>query len=87
MQEISKRTNVVADSVDLQNAATGEISHNVASVAQGTGHVSRVLGEVALAVTEARGSVEIVLGASESVEKAVSNLQSRVEEFLIKVAA
>jgi NO-binding membrane sensor protein with MHYT domain/methyl-accepting chemotaxis protein len=87
MQDISKRTNVVAGSVDLQNAATGEISHNVASVAQGTGHVSRVLGEVALAVTEARGSVEIVLDASESVEKAVSNLQGRVEEFLIKVAS
>jgi len=87
MQDISKRTNVVAGSVDLQNAATGEISHNVASVAQGTGHVSRVLGEVALAVTEARGSVEIVLDASESVENAVSNLQGRVEEFLIKVAS
>ena len=87
MKDISIRTNVVANSVDLQNTATGEISHNVASVAQGTGHVSRVLGDVALAVTEARGSVEIVLDASESVEKAVSNLQGRVEEFLIKVAS
>ncbi|MBI1203014.1 MAG: PAS domain S-box protein [Rhodopseudomonas sp.] len=87
MQEISTRTHVVAGSVNLQNTATGEISHNVASVAAGTHHVSQVLGEVALAATEARGSVEIVLNASQTVETALSNLQGRVERFLVTVAA
>ena len=87
MQEINKRANAVADSVAQQSAATDEISRNVSSAAQGTSIVSSVLGEVAGATTEARGSAEIVLNASESVEKAVSNLQSQVERFLAKVAA
>jgi NO-binding membrane sensor protein with MHYT domain/methyl-accepting chemotaxis protein len=87
MQEINKRANAVADSVAQQSAATDEISRNVSNAAQGTSIVSSVLGEVAGATTEVRGSAEIVLSASESVEKAVSILQSQVERFLGKVAA
>ena len=87
MQEINKHANVAADSVAQQSLATGEISRNVTNAAQGTSIVSSVLTEVAGATTKARGSAEIVLNASESVEKAVSNLQSQVERFLAKVAA
>ena len=87
MREIDKHANAVADSVAQQNMATGEISRNVTNAAQSTDIVSSVLNEVAGATTEARGSAEIVLGASESVEKAVQNLQSQVERFLAKVAA
>ena len=39
MQEISSYTSAVAASVEQQNAATGEISQNVAGAAQGTGTV------------------------------------------------
>ena len=76
----------VAASVEQQNAATGEISHNVASAAKGTGHVVAVLDQVAGAATETRSSAQVVRDASQTVESAVSNLRAEVEEFLAKVA-
>ena len=86
MQEINQYTAAVAASVEQQNSATGEISHNVASAAQGTGQVVAVLGEVAGAATETRLSAEVVRDASQTVETAVSNLRAEVEDFLAKVA-
>jgi methyl-accepting chemotaxis protein len=86
MQEINQHTAAVAASVEQQNSATGEISHNVASAAKGTGHVVAVLGEVAGAATETRTSAQVVRDASETVEQAVSNLRMEVEDFLAKVA-
>ncbi len=86
MQEINEYTSAVATSVEEQNAATGEISHNVASAANGTGQVVAVLGEVAGAATETRGSAQVVRDASASVEHAVVNLRREVEDFLAKVA-
>jgi methyl-accepting chemotaxis protein len=73
-------------SVEQQNGATGEFSQSVASAAQGTGVVVSVLNDVAGATSETRSSAEIVLDASETVETAVSNLRSKVEGFLAKVA-
>jgi methyl-accepting chemotaxis protein len=87
MQEINNCTNAVVTAIGQQSAATSEISHNVTSTADGTKLVTAVLSEVAGAATEARGSAEIVLVASESVERAVLDLQLQVEHFLIKVAA
>jgi methyl-accepting chemotaxis protein len=86
MGEIHRYTTAVAASVEQQNSATGEISHNVASAAEGTGNVVAVLGDVAGAATETRASAEVVLGASETVSTAVSNLRNEVEDFLVKVA-
>ncbi len=86
MQEINQYTTAVAASVEQQNAATGEISHNVASAAKGTGHVVAVLDQVAGAATETRSSAQVVRDASQTVESAVSNLRAEVEEFLAKVA-
>jgi methyl-accepting chemotaxis protein len=86
MQEINEYTTAVAAAVEQQNSATGEISHNVASAAQGTGHVVAVLGEVAGAATETRASAEVVRDASQTVETAVANLRVEVEDFLAKVA-
>ena len=45
-----------------------------------------VLGEVAGAATETRGSAETVLAASEAVEAAAAELRTEVEGFLQKVA-
>jgi NO-binding membrane sensor protein with MHYT domain/methyl-accepting chemotaxis protein len=87
MREINEYAEAAATSVAQQSAATGEISQNVASAADGTSVVASVLTEVAGAAHEAQSSAEIVLRASESVEEAVANLQARVEEFLAKVAA
>jgi len=86
MQEINQHTGAVAASVDQQNAATGEISHNVASAAHGASRVVAVLSEVAGAATETRTSAEVVRNASETVEQAVANLRLEVEDFLAKVA-
>lgn len=86
MHEINEYTTAVAASVQQQNSATGEISHNVASAAEGTGHVVSMLGEVAGAATETRASAQIVRDASETVETAVANLRLEVEDFLAKVA-
>ena len=86
MHEINQYTSAVAAAVEQQNAATGEISHNVASAAIGTGKVVSVLNEVAGAATETRSSAEVVRDASESVEQAVGNLRLEVEDFLAKVA-
>ncbi len=86
MQEINQYTAAVAAAVEQQNSATGEISQNVASAAHGTGHVVGVLGEVADAATETRGSAQVVREASETVESAVANLRLEVEDFLAKVA-
>jgi methyl-accepting chemotaxis protein len=86
MQEINQYTAAVAASVEQQNGATGEISHNVASAAEGTGHVVAVLGEVSGAANETRTSAEVVRDASQTVETAVADLRLEVEDFLGKVA-
>jgi methyl-accepting chemotaxis protein len=86
MREISAYTSAVAASVEQQNSATGEISHNVASAAHGTGTVVGMLSEVAGAATATRTSAETVLNTSKSVESAVANLRGEVESFLGKVA-
>jgi methyl-accepting chemotaxis protein len=86
MQEINQYTAAVAAAVTEQNAATGEISHNVASAAEGTGHVVAVLGEVNNAASETRNSAQVVREASQAVETAVAGLRLEVEDFLRKVA-
>jgi methyl-accepting chemotaxis protein len=86
MREISTFITAVAASVAQQNAATGEISHNVTNAAQGTSDVVAVLSDVAGAATATRTSAQTVLTASQSVESAVANLRGEVESFLAKVA-
>jgi NO-binding membrane sensor protein with MHYT domain/methyl-accepting chemotaxis protein len=87
MHEINEYAEAASNSVAQQSAATVEISQNVSSAADGTGVVASVLGEVAGATSDAQSAAEIVLRAAEGVEQSVANLQSRVENFLAKVAA
>jgi methyl-accepting chemotaxis protein len=86
MQEINQHTSAVAASLQQQNAATDEISHNVESAAHGTKMFVTVLGEVASAATETATSAQTVLAASETVETASAKLRAQVENFLTKVA-
>jgi methyl-accepting chemotaxis protein len=86
MQAISRYASAVSASVDQQNTATSEISHNVAGAAQGTKEVVAVLEDVAGGITKTRASVETVLRASEAVETAAGNLREKVETFLNRVA-
>ena len=86
MLEIDRYASAVAAAITQQNAATSEISHNVASAARGTQDFVSVLDQVASAATATRQSAHTVLGASEAVGQAVSNLRSEVESFLRKVA-
>jgi methyl-accepting chemotaxis protein len=86
MQDIDRHAAAVAASVEQQSAATAEISRSVSSAARGAGDVVAVLDHLAGAATDTRRSAETVLGESELVSKAVSNLRSEVEGFLAKVA-
>ena len=63
MEEIDSCASAVSISVEQQNAATAEISQNVASAAGGAKLVVAVLAEVAGAATETRQSAERVLTA------------------------
>jgi methyl-accepting chemotaxis protein len=87
IQTINESTKVVADSVAQQSHATGEITENIASAVQSTAAVASVLEVVSGAATEAQRSAEIVLEASQSVERAVAHLNGQVEDFLARVAA
>ncbi len=87
MRDINQYTTAVTGSVEQQEAATGEISHNVASAAAGAKSIAAALDEVAAGVTQTRGSAETMLAASREVESATTKLRSEVEEFLGTVAA
>ena len=87
MQDINSYTSEVAGAVAQQEAATGQISRNVASAAIGSKGVVATLGKVASGVTQTRSSAQTVLAASEEVEKATVQLRAEVEGFLSTVAA
>ncbi len=86
MQGIDGYTTAVAASVGQQTAATGEISRNVVSAAQGAGMIASILEEVAGAITKTESSADMVLKASQAVEAAAMNMRENVEGFLRKVA-
>lgn len=86
MQEVSDHTSAVAASVEEQNAATNQISQNVANADEGAQHSVRVLDEVAGAAKETSASAAMMLETSRSVETTVSDLRQEVENFLGKVA-
>ncbi len=87
MHEINSYTSAVAASVQQQGAATGAISQNVAGAANGARQIVAVLREVADATGKSQQSAKTVLGASQSVEEAASQLRDEVESFLKTVAA
>jgi methyl-accepting chemotaxis protein len=86
MQEIDRFTSTVAASLKEQNAATGEISRNVASAAEGAKVVVSVLDQVAGAVSQTRSYANTVLKASETVATSAAKLQEDVDNFLHRVA-
>jgi methyl-accepting chemotaxis protein len=86
MKEIASYTSAAAASVRQQQAATGEISHNVMSAAQCSKEIAAVFTDVTDAAAETRGSAESVLAASEAVDAAATSLRQEVEGFLQKVA-
>jgi methyl-accepting chemotaxis protein len=86
MADIDTYTATVSAAVEQQNAATSEISQNVAGAAGGAKMVVSVLNEVAGAATQPRRSAESVLTASQAVEAAAADLRREVEGFLARVA-
>ena len=86
MREIDGYTSAVALSLQQQDSATDEISHNVASAANGAKGMVSVLDEVTRAVGDTRSAAGKVLHASETVETAATNLQRGIEGFLGRVA-
>ena len=86
MREIDGYTSAVALSLQQQDSATDEISHNVASAAHGAKGMVTVLDEVTRGVGDTRNAAGKVLEASETVEAAATGLQRRIEGFLGRVA-
>ena len=86
MREIDGYTSAVALSLQQQDSATDEISHNVASAAHGAKGMVTVLDEVTRGVGDTRNAASKVLEASETVEAAATGLQRRIEGFLGRVA-
>ena len=86
MREIDSYTSAVALSLQQQDNATDEISHNVASAANGAKGMVSVLEEVTRAVEDTRAAAGKVLAASETVEVAATSLQRGIEGFLGRVA-
>ena len=86
MREIDGHTSAVALSLQQQDSATDEISHNVASAAYGAKGLVGVIDEVTKAVGETRSAAGQVLEASETVEAAANRLQRGIEGFLGRVA-
>jgi methyl-accepting chemotaxis protein len=86
MREIDGYTPAVALSLQQQDSATDEISHNVASAAHGAKGMVTVLDEVTRAVGDTRSAASKVLEASETVEAAAKSLQRGIEGFLGRVA-
>jgi methyl-accepting chemotaxis protein len=87
MHEIQHYASGVAASIEQQNAATSNISSNVASAAQAAQTMTEALSDVAGAATKTQSSAEVVLDTSRSVEAAVADLRRHVEAFLEDVAA
>jgi methyl-accepting chemotaxis protein len=86
MQDIDRHTSAVAHSLEEQNNATREISHNVSSAAEQTKGVVAVLHEVTHAANNTRGAADTVRTASEAVDAATVDLRQRIETFLRSVA-
>ena len=86
MQGINQYTTAVANSLEEQNNATGQISRNVSSAAGGSKVVVSALDEVTGSVNQTRNAAETVLAVSAAVEEAAVNLRQRVESFLRAVA-
>ena len=86
MHEINRYTSAVAGSVEQQNAATSQISRNVATAAQGSDVVVTALGKVTDAAIQTRASAQTVLEASQAVNSTVARLHAEVDDFLGKVA-
>lgn len=87
MREIDKSAAAAANAVGQQSISTGEISQNISEAAKGSLVVSSVLNEVSGATQNAQKSAEIVLNATETVQRTVTELKEQVEEFLKSVAA
>jgi NO-binding membrane sensor protein with MHYT domain/methyl-accepting chemotaxis protein len=87
MQQINQYATAVAASMEQQNAATGEISMNVAGAANGTKAMVSLLADVTNAAADTRNSARTVLDASQAVEQVSANLRGEIERFLEKVAA
>jgi methyl-accepting chemotaxis protein len=82
MSEISA---AIASAVEEQSAATQEISRNIQQAAQGTGHVSTVIGSVSQNTEKAGQSSRQVLEAAEELSRQAEGLSTRMGSFIAEL--
>jgi methyl-accepting chemotaxis protein len=86
IEEINNHTTSISASVQQQAGATGSISQNILSTAEGSRIIDTVLSDVVNAANDTQQSAQTVLSATDTVEQASANLRNQVERFLTKVA-
>ncbi len=87
MEEVNSYTSTIAQAVDEQGSATGEISQNAQSAAEGTTFVSSCMTNLSGTVNQTSESSRAVLDASGLLSKRTDELKQEVETFLKNVAA
>ncbi len=84
MSEISS---AIAAAIEEQNAATAEISNNVAQAARGSEQVSTNIVGVTRAATETGAAADQVLSTANGLAKEADRLKAEVGNFIATVRA
>ena len=87
MEDVHQYTDGINASMVEQNAATIEISENIALASVGTQEISASVATISETIYSTNNSVEIVANGSLSMDTQIENLETSVNGFLKKVAA
>jgi methyl-accepting chemotaxis protein len=86
MQVINEYAAEFANSIEVQNTVTADISSNVTAAADRTHDVSQMLTDVANDAVETESSAHKIQGVSNAIDRALHDLRQDVEAFLTDVA-
>ena len=88
IQQTSEKSSTIADAMEQQEEATGEISRNVVLATEGTGEVATQVEEVNKGATETGNAAKEVSDAARNVSQQTDHFQEKVRTFLenIRVA-
>ncbi|AXS41170.1 HAMP domain-containing protein [Breoghania sp. L-A4] len=85
--DVQENAASIAAAIEQQNAATGEISRNIAEAADGTRMVAANVSDLRSSTAMATQSAERIRETSENVGSINERIRARIDGFLEKVAA